>query len=131
MFTTAEEVMNAVPYEGVTEDMVRHAQFIIETFVGRSESEIDNPRDQAKMRRAVIAQTVYMKDNPDISFNQISVSSISRGDGLTVFRAGDFASPFIAPVALMALGGLSWMRSRSVPFGRIHQRAPYRTWRED
>lgn len=131
MFTTAEEVMEVTPYADVSEDMVRHAQFIIETFVGRSESEIEHPRDQAKMRRAVIAQTVYMKDNPDISFNQISVSSISRGDGMTVFRAGDFASPFIAPVALMALGGLSWMRSRSVPFGRIHQRPPVYEWRRD
>lgn len=130
MFTTAAEVQEFTPYE-VTDEQVRHAQFIIETYVGRSESEIDHPRDQMKMRRAVIGQVVYMKDNPDISFNQISVASISRGDGMTVFRAGDFASPFIAPVALMALGGLSWMRSRSIKFGRIHQRPPALEWRRD
>lgn len=118
MFVTAEEVMEVTPYSEITNEMVRQAQFIIETYIAREEVEVTDPQDIRKVRRAVIYQTVYMKDNPDITFNQISVSSVSRGDGLTVFRAGDWAAPFIAPMALMSLTGLSWRRSRTVKIGR-------------
>ncbi len=132
MFVTAEQVNEVSPLSAtITVEDVRAAQFVIEVFVGRTENEITFPRDQIKMGRAVIAQAIYMKDKPDISFNQISVSTISRGDGLTTFRSGDFASPFIAPLALMSLGGLSWMRSRSITFGRLHQREPVYDWRKD
>lgn len=131
MFVTPEEVMEVTPYTDVTVPQVRQAQFVIETFLGKTETEIDDPSDVARIRRAVIYQTVYMRDNPDITFNQIAVSSISRGDGLTVFRAGDFASPFVAPLALMSLHGLSWRRTRSIKIGRLHAEAPRIDWRRD
>lgn len=131
MFVTPEEVMEVTPYVGITLENIKQAQFIIETFVGRSEAEITDPGDIRKIRRAVIYQTVYMRDNPNITFTQISVASVSRGDGLTVFRSGDFASPYIAPMALMSLGALSWRRSRTIKVGRLNyeRRAP--KWRED
>jgi hypothetical protein len=131
MFVTSQEVMDVTPYSGITNEDVRQAQFVIELYIGREEADITDPRDFTKIRRAVIAQTVYMKDNKDITFNQISVSSISRGDGMTVFRSGDFTAPFIAPLALMSLAGLSWRRSRSVAVSKIqHDRQP-RDWRTE
>lgn len=120
MFITAEEVMEVTPYTDVTVDEVRQAQFIIELYVGRTESEVDSPRDKSLLARATAAQTVYMRDNPDLVFNQVRAQMISQGGQMTQFdRTSD--APFIAPLAEIACRQLSWKNSRSIKVGATWQ----------
>lgn len=128
MFTTAEEVMEKTPYTDVTVDQVRHAQLIVESFVGRSENEIEDSRDKGILARATIFQTIYMRDQPDISFNQIKFGSVSRGDTAESFR--DDYSPFVAPMAAMVCRNLSWLNTRSIQMGKTFQRGggSYKDW---
>lgn len=130
MFTTPQEVMAATPYEGVTINQVKQAQFVIEMYVGRTESEVDGARDRAILARAVAAQTVYMMDNPDITFNQIKATTISQGGRMTVFGNGD-DTPFIAPLAVIACKKLSWRQSRSVRVGAMRQQPTRVEWVRD
>lgn len=130
MFTTPQEVMAATPYTGITIEQVRQAQFVIEMYVGRTETEVDSARDKSILARAVAAQTVYMRDNPDITFNQIKATTISQGGRMTVFGNGD-ESPFIAPLAVLACKKLSWKQSRSVRTGRWRQQPVRTEWVRD
>ena len=117
MFTTPEEVMEVTPYVDVTMTEVRQAEFVIEIHAGRMESEIDKARDKGLLSRAVIAQVVYMRDNPEVTFEQIQATYIGRGGQQTSFDArGD--APFIAPLAIMACKHLSWKQSRSIKVGK-------------
>lgn len=131
MFATNDEVMRNTPYENVTNDEVRMAQFVIEMYVGRSESEVDYARDKGLLKRATIAQCVYMRDNTDITFEQIAASNIARGDGITTFKYGDFTAPWIAPLAVMACKHLSWKGTRNIKTGRTMQRGQRVDWSRD
>lgn len=129
MFITPDEVMANTPYTDVTIEEVKQAQFVIEVFVGRTESEVDNARDKSILARATAAQAVYMRDDPDLTFNQINAAMVSAGGQMTQFR--DNLSPFIAPLAVIACKKLSWRGSRSVRTGRWQQ-APTRVeWVRD
>lgn len=130
MFTTPDEIMAVTPYTDVTVLQVAQAQFVIEIYSGRMESEVDGGRDKELLARAVAAQTIYMRDNPEVTFQQIAANTISRGDGMTVFGA-DGISPFIAPLAVMACKHLSWKKSRSFKIGKtvgIDERARIIYW---
>lgn len=115
MYTTPDEVMDVTPYTDVTMTEARQAQFVIEIYSGRMESEVDGARDKGLLARAVIAQLVYMRDNPDVTFEQVAASYVSRGDGQTTFSQD---APFVAPLAIMACKHLSWKRSRSITIGK-------------
>lgn len=123
MFVTPNEVMAATPYDNVTIEQVRQAQFVIELYIGKTESDITSARDKMLLSRATTAQTVYMRDNPDITFNQVKATTMSQGGNMTVF-ANDGESPFIAPLAVLACKGLSWRGSRSVRVGKMYQNSP-------
>lgn len=129
MYITADEVMEVTPYEDVTNTEVRMAQFVVEIYSGRVEGEVDGARDKALLARAVAAQTVYMRENPTITFEQIKASSIQSGGEMTTFN--DEAAPFIAPLAIMACKHLSWKNSRSVHVGRIWQKLTKTDWSRD
>lgn len=132
MFITPEEVMEVTPYTDVTLSDVRQAQYVVELYVGRTESEVDSPRDKAMLARATAAQAIYMKDNPDITFNQMKATTISQGGRMTTFVGDD--SPFIAPLAVLACKKLSWKKSRSVRVGSMFQRRgwnPLEKWATD
>jgi hypothetical protein len=129
MYTTPTEVMAVTPYGDVTMAEVLQAQFVIEIYTGRLEGEVDGARDKGLLARAVIAQTVYMRENPTITFEQISAGTIQTGGDMTVFR--DVDSPFVAPLAVMACKHLSWKNSRSVRTGRIWQRVTRLDWSRD
>lgn len=124
MFTTPEQVMESTPYTEVTMEQVRHAQLVVESFIGRSESDVSNPRDLGILNRATIFQTIYMRENPDITFNQIKFGA---GEGMS-FR--DDYSPFIAPMTAMVCGSLSWVNTRAVKIGKTFQRegGSYKDW---
>jgi hypothetical protein len=117
MYTTPDEVMAVTPYTDVTMAEVKQAQFVVEVYTGRMESEINGSRDKGLLARATIAQCVYMRENPTVTFEQIGVNTIQRGDGMTVFNA-DGVSPFVAPLAVMACKHLSWKKSRSYRIGK-------------
>lgn len=121
--------MEVTPYADVTNAEVNMAQFVIEIYTGRIEGEVDGARDKALLARAVTAQTVYMRENPAMTYEQISAGTIQAGGEMTVFRDGD--SPFIAPLAVMACKHLSWKNSRSIRVGRIFQRVAGRDWSRD
>jgi hypothetical protein len=117
MYTTPIEVMAVTPYTNVTLAQVLQAQFVVEVYTGRTEAEVDGARDKEMLARATAAQVVYMRENPEVTFEQIAAASISRGDGQTTFRP-DGVSPFIAPLAVMACAHLSWKKSRSITLGK-------------
>jgi hypothetical protein len=114
MYVMPEDVMAATGYTDVTTQQVLQAQFIIEIYSGRPESEVDNARDKEILARATAAQCVYMRDNTTVAFEQVAAKSMSRGDGQTTFAED---APFIAPLAVMACKHLSWKNSRSIKIG--------------
>jgi hypothetical protein len=130
MYVTSQEVMDVTPYTNVTNTEVLQAQFVIEIYTGRLEGEVDGARDKGLLARATIAQCVYMRENPEVTFEQIAATSISRGDGQTSF-AQDGVSPFLAPLAVMACKHLSWKQSRSVHVGRMWQKLTRLDWSRD
>src|SRR3954470_19503914 len=127
MFITAEEVMASTPYTDITNDQVRQANFIIEAYVGRTESEVDNARDLALLARATAFQAVYMRQNPEIVYEQAKVQMLNAGGNMTTFDTkGD--APFIAPLAEKVCKKLSWRGTRSVRTGTWHQRQTRVEW---
>lgn len=130
MFIMPDEVMAVTPYTDVTLDEVKQAQFIIEIYVGRTESEVDGARDKAMIARAIAAQTVYMRQNKEIVWEQAAVTMINQGGQLVMFDKNSNA-PFFSPIAMRACKGLSWFGSRSVSVGAW--RTPFRTveWVKD
>lgn len=119
MLVSVEEAESITGYQLLVED-VAWAQAIIEVYVGRTEPDIDNPRDLAMLARAVAYQAAYGKDHGLMIYEQIAVKQIVVGGASYVFKEGDDASPYIAPLAVMACKRLSWTRSRSVKTGRLN-----------
>jgi hypothetical protein len=116
MYATPDDVMNVTTATEVTTAEVMQAQFVIEIYTGRTESEVNSARDKELLARATAAQCVYMRSNPEVTFEQIAAKSIGRGDGQTVFEDSS-VQPFLAPLAVMACKHLSWRSSRSVKIG--------------
>jgi hypothetical protein len=114
MYVMPVDVMNVTGYADVTTAQVLQAQFVIEIYTGRTEAEVDGSRDKDLLARATTAQCVYMRENPQVTFEQVAAASMSRGDGQTTFKDD---SPFIAPLAIMACKHLSWKNSRSIKIG--------------
>ena len=122
--------MEVTPYEDVTVEQVKMAQYVIEIYTGRSESEVDGARDKGILARATIAQTVYMRENPETTYEQIAATTQQSGGEMTVFKDAE-VSPFIAPLAILACKHLSWKNSRSIRIGRIWQRVAGKDWSRD
>lgn len=111
MFTTIEEVeyrTGIVP----TLSTLAHAQAIIEMVSGRPEARVDHADDLHWLSVATTYQAAYMVENAETVFKQIDVSRLEQNDYIVTFRGAD--SPYIAPLARMALNNLSWTRSRSI-----------------
>lgn len=118
MFTTIEQVKELTSYD-VTVDTIVMAQAIIESWVGRLETDVTTPRDVALLARATAYQAAYILDNLDTVFQQVDVSSIGQFWQVITFRGDDSASPYIAPLAVRACRGLSWKKIRSVQTGSV------------
>lgn len=121
--------MEVTPYDDVTNTEVNMAQFVIEIYTGRVEGEVDGARDKALLARATVAQCVYMRENPALTYEQIAAGTIQSGGEMTVFNNPD--APFIAPLAIIACRHLSWKNSRSVRVGRIWQKLTKPDWSRD
>ena len=118
MFTSIEQVKAITGYD-VTLDEVNQAQAIIEVFIGRVDTDVDDPYDRDILGKATAFQAAYMHNNADRIYEQVAMRSIAQTDGGVTLNT-DMLAPFIAPMAYMAARGLSWKRSRSVHTGSIH-----------
>lgn len=129
MFCTQEEVEEMTGYEVSGLEVIR-AQTIIESFMGKTEGDVSNPHDRVILARATAYQAAYMQENYDAVFKQVPLSQLTSNGSVMTFKAGDNTSPFIAPLAVIAMTNLSWRKSRTVKTGRIIPRRQIRDWRE-
>jgi len=102
----------------VSNQLVTRAQYVIETYVGKLESEITVAKDEELLKRAVAYQAAYMENNEDLVYEQMKVSTTGQNDAYTSFKSGDNDSPWIAPLAVMSCAKLSFVKSRSVYTGK-------------
>lgn len=128
MFTTKENA-SELTSKDITNDLLYRAQAIIETYIGKTELEIHDSRDLTFLGRAVAYQAAYMMDNEDIVFEQVAAKTTGQNDSLISFKDGDNASPWIAPLAVMACNRLTFMQSRSITTGKMSQRIRLYGWR--
>tara|TARA_R110000868_G_scaffold308105_5_gene569712 strand:+ start:1518 stop:1934 length:417 start_codon:yes stop_codon:yes gene_type:complete len=118
MFTTITEA-KSITGKIVSADLIERAQYVIEAYVGKFESEITIDKDIEIMKRAVAYQTAYMLNNEDIVFEQMSVSTTLQNDASTTFKPGDTVSPFVAPMSVIICAKLSFVKSKSVYTGKM------------
>jgi hypothetical protein len=108
--------------------LLNRAQSIIEIFVGKVEANIDNPNDTQLLAKATAYQAVYMQDNEDIVYEQVALRTAGQGESVVSFA--DMNSPFIAPLAMLALKSLSFKRARGIRTGKIFQFPAFIDYRE-
>jgi hypothetical protein len=118
MFTTTTQV-KTITGKIVTAALIERAQYVIEAYLGRFESEVTDTKDLEILKRAVAYQSAYMLNNEDIVFEQMAVSTTTQNDASTTFKQGDELSPFIAPLAVMMCSKLSFAKSRSIKTGKV------------
>jgi hypothetical protein len=99
--------------------LLNRAQSIIEIFVGKVEASIEDGNDLQLLAKATAYQAAYMQENESIIYEQVALRSSGQGESIVSFA--DMTSPFIAPLAVMALNSLSFKRSRSVQTGKMFQ----------
>lgn len=127
MFTTINEV-KTITGKVVSSALIQRAQYAIEAYIGKFESEITNTTDEEILKRAVAYQSAYMLNNEDIIFEQMAVSTTTQNDSSTTFKSNDKTSPFIAPMAVMICEKLSFFKSRSIKTGKIEPTISYPEW---
>jgi hypothetical protein len=127
MFATTAQV-KTITGKNVDNALIQRAQYVIEAYIGKFESELTDTRDLEVLKRATAYQTAYMLNNEDIVFEQMSVSTTGQNDAYTTFKPGDTTSPFIAPMAVMICNRLSFMKSRSIKTGKMGQIPEATAW---
>jgi len=118
MFTTTNQV-KTITGKIASLALIERAQYIVEGYVGKFETEITKTKDIEIMKRAVAYQTAYMLNNEDIVFEQMAVSTTMQNDASTTFKPGDKVSPFIAPMAVILCASLSFVKTKSVYTGKM------------
>lgn len=133
MFVTPERVMRITGYENITLQDVATAQNMLEAYLGRMEARITDADDLEIMAKATAYQTVYIKADDNHVFEQARVEQIQQDSSAISYRTNDWESPFIAPLAAMAMRHLSWRRSHGITTGRgrnARRRSLY-DWKRD
>lgn len=123
MFTTIEQVKELTGYD-VEQEVITMAQNIIEAYVGKVEQQVQDPIDRMLLGKAVSYQSAYMRDNALMIFEQVATTYIAQFGQTMTFRGNDTATPFIAPLAVISCGKLSWKSNRSVKTGSMYDRGP-------
>lgn len=127
MFINAERANKITGAQfDLTVDDLYTAQAMLESYTGREESVITDADDIECYAKATAYQAAYLKNNTNNVFEQARVDSITQ-DSSSIQYTGDLASPFIAPLAAMALRNLTWKKSRSIHTGKNVQRT-HRLW---
>jgi hypothetical protein len=124
MFITPDQAKKLTNVE-VPSDLIYRAQMVIESFVGKIESEIKDGKDKLIMSRAVAYQAAYMKDNEELIYQHMATTSSNSGNS-TINFDNTMSAPWISPLALMVIKGLTFNNSKSFKTGRIFQKTPYR-----
>jgi hypothetical protein len=127
MFATTTQV-KTITGKTVNAGLVERAQYAIEAYVGKFETDVTDTNDLEILKRAVAYQSAYMLNNEDIVFEQMAVSTTMQNDASTTFKPGDRVSPFIAPMAVMVCSKLSFVKSRSIKTGPIASTVTYPDW---
>jgi len=127
MFATTTQV-KTITGKTVNAGLVERAQYAIEAYVGKFETDVTDTNDLEILKRAVAYQSAYMLNNEDIVFEQMAVSTTMQNDAATTFKPGDRVSPFIAPMAVMVCSKLSFVKSRSIKTGPIASTVTYPDW---
>lgn len=128
MFTTINEVKELTGYD-VSQETIIKAQAIVESYVGRNETEVIKSSDRALMGKACAYQSAYMEGDESKIFEQAAVTQIAQF-GQSISMRNDGAAPWVAPLAVIACQRLSWKRMRSVKTGSMWYHAPVREgWR--
>lgn len=122
MFISREQILNDTGYE-IEQETLALAQVMIETFVGKSEAEVDDPSDLAILGRATMFQAIYVSENGDVALVEAAVKSKRVGESSLTLDTELF-SPYMSFWALMACKRLSWMGTRTIHTGPIFDRAP-------
>lgn len=117
MFATIEKVKELTGVEAPQETIIM-AQNIIESFVGRDEIDVVNAHDRALLEKATAYQVAYMFGDEAKVFEQAAASSVMQFGNMVTFNQ-DGASPWIAPLAVIACKKVSWRRMRSIKTGNI------------
>lgn len=118
MFTTILETEELTGYVLPLASLVR-AQGIIESYIGRTEADVDVPQDFEMLGRAVAYQAAYMEHDLPRIFGQARTQQLLQyGNMVSYFDDG--VSPFVAPLAVLACRRLSWRRMRSIRTGSIY-----------
>lgn len=115
MFVSKEQVKTMTGAD-VDASMLAQAQTMIEAYVGRTEAEVDDAGDLARLARATAFQAAYVGASGNLLLEQAAVKSIVANETTTVFDT-DMLAPYMAPFAIMSCKRLSWMGSRSITVG--------------
>ncbi len=110
MLATADDVLEVTGYSADDAD-IKKAQAIVEVFAGRTEVMVTDITDLDWMRYAVCWQVAYMATDANSVFEQANVKRLSQNDYWVDFGGKHYS---IAPLAVKALGRLTWNRTRSV-----------------
>lgn len=130
MFAEINQVKD-ITGKNVDAGLIQRAQYAIEAYIGKFESEIADTKDIEICKRATAYQAAYMLNNEDIVFEQMSVSTTGINDSYTTFKPNDSNSPFISPMAIMICNKLSFIKARSVYTGKNQSSLPQTDWIKD
>lgn len=122
MFTTIEKTTELTGKE-VTQETIIMAQNIIEAYIGRDEIDVIDPTDRALLNKAVAYQAAYMFGDEARTFEQMNAVQVMQYGQMITFN-NDGASPWVAPLAVLACKRLSWHRIRSIRTGALFPREP-------
>ena len=129
MFTTIEQVKDLTGYD-VDSDLIYMAQAIIEAFSGRLDNDVKLAKDREVLARSTAYQAAYMKSNWETVFEQVGVTSMQTPDGALVLDI-TMAAPYLAPLAVINLRGLSARGGKSVKIGSMFGRPAQTVWSRD
>lgn len=127
MFAQVNEVKD-ITGKNVDVGIIQRAQYVVEAYIGKFETDVSNDNDLEICKRAVAYQSAYMLNNEDVVFEQMAVSTTGINDSYTTFRQNDLTAPFIAPMAVMICQKLSFVKTRSVYTGKTFQETASLDW---
>lgn len=112
-FATTQDVRELTGVS-VNDEQIARGQAMVELYSNRGPDAFESlsTKDQRLIKRATAYQVAYMDAHPEL-FAQMDVAAQSQTDLSVSFRQDETAA-LIAPLARMALRGVSWRRSRSV-----------------
>lgn len=114
---TTPDAVAALTGKTVTAEDIATASGILEAVTGTdltTEPLSYTTRDVRALRRAVSWQARYLADHPDLLSREGNLTGASTNGVSLSWGEGGSAASLVAPLARMALRGLSWRRSKTL-----------------